>query len=185
MCYLPKATRDRIDREQCARIFRRDRAICQFCGATGAHAPIVLDMVIPVRMGGWTDDRNLCVSCIDCAEGRQDRPVVLGDLPKVLRDRFIGTTEWQLEQDAFRVALALFDGEIPKPQEAAWFDTVIMHMDETPESVRTCIRIAMDVRKIDDLDADGRVEMWRRRVCKAIWSLPADMAYAHASGGGK
>ena len=185
MCYLPKATRDRIDREQCARIFRRDRAICQFCGATGADGPIVLDMVIPADRGGWTDDRNLCVSCIECADGRKDRPVVLGDLPKVLRDRFKGSDEWQWEQDAFRVARALFDGDIPNPCEAAWFDTVMMHMDESPESVRACIRIAMEVRRIDELDMDGRVELWRRRVCKAIWDLPSGSANAYFSGGGK
>lgn len=185
MCNLPKATRDRIDRAQCDRIFRRDRSGCQFCGATGAHGPLVIEMVIPVHRGGWTDDRNLCVACVECSEGRSELPAVICNLPPALRDRFLGTEEWQWEQDAFRVGRALFDGEIPRPEEAAWFDTVMMHMDDSQESVRSCVAIARDVRGMDGLATDGKVETWRRRVCKAIWDMPSGTANAYVSGGGK
>lgn len=48
-------------------IFERDRCACVWCGAA---YPLTLDHVVPRRLGGTHDTRNLITSCFYCNSKR-------------------------------------------------------------------------------------------------------------------
>jgi hypothetical protein len=46
-----------------ARVLRRDRGLCRYCGSSGPHH---LDHVLPVALGGRSTMRNLVLACVEC-----------------------------------------------------------------------------------------------------------------------
>ena len=51
-------------------VFRRDKYVCQYCGACGPKVELEVDHVIPVARGGTDDMNNLKTSCFDCNRGK-------------------------------------------------------------------------------------------------------------------
>ncbi|WP_343997128.1 HNH endonuclease, partial [Williamsia deligens] len=61
-------------------ILRRDNHQCRYCGATAPEAPLTVDHVVPVALGGVDDPSNLATACRDCNAGKSasspDAPIV-------------------------------------------------------------------------------------------------------------
>lgn len=61
-------------------IFRRDNHACRYCGAAAPDAPLTVDHVVPVALGGADEPGNLVTACRDCNAGKSasspDAPVV-------------------------------------------------------------------------------------------------------------
>lgn len=51
-------------------ILRRDGHKCRYCGATAADAPLTVDHVIPVALGGTDEPDNLVAACRPCNAGK-------------------------------------------------------------------------------------------------------------------
>ena len=54
-------------------VFRRDKYVCQYCGACGPKVELEVDHKIPVSRGGTDDMDNLVTSCIKCNRGKGDK----------------------------------------------------------------------------------------------------------------
>lgn len=70
-------------------ILRRDNHQCRYCGSTAPDAPLVVDHVIPVALGGLDDPSNLVTACRDCNAGKSasspDAPIVADVSARALR----------------------------------------------------------------------------------------------------
>ncbi|WP_329143571.1 HNH endonuclease [Streptomyces sp. NBC_01456] len=51
-------------------ILRRDNHTCRYCGATAPDAPLRIDHVTPVALGGADTPDNLVTACQDCNSGK-------------------------------------------------------------------------------------------------------------------
>lgn len=56
-------------------VLRRDNHTCRYCGATAPSAPLHVDHVTPVALGGSDDPTNLVTACRDCNAGKTSVPV--------------------------------------------------------------------------------------------------------------
>jgi len=54
-------------------VFRRDKFVCQYCGACGSNVELEVDHIIPVSRGGTDEMSNLKTTCFDCNRGKGDR----------------------------------------------------------------------------------------------------------------
>ena len=54
-------------------VLRRDKFVCQYCGACGPDVELEVDHIIPVSRGGSDDISNLKTACINCNRGKGDR----------------------------------------------------------------------------------------------------------------
>lgn len=54
-----------------ARVLRRDRGTCRYCG--DIYGPFEIDHVVPVSIGGPTAMRNLVTACRDCNQRKGAR----------------------------------------------------------------------------------------------------------------
>lgn len=61
-------------------VLRRDNHTCRYCGAAAPDAPITIDHVVPVSLGGADDPSNLVAACRDCNAGKSSVPA---DAPMV------------------------------------------------------------------------------------------------------
>lgn len=59
-------------------IFKRDGFACRYCGRSPAAAPLHVDHVVPVALGGRSCPENLVTACDDCNLGKAAVP--LGDV---------------------------------------------------------------------------------------------------------
>ena len=59
---------------QRSRIMERDGFRCRRCGIGPRDERLVIDHVVPVAMGGRSDDENLQTLCEPCNQGKADRP---------------------------------------------------------------------------------------------------------------
>ena len=57
-----------------ARIMERDGFRCRRCGAGPRDERLVVDHVVPIALGGSSDDSNLQTLCEPCNLGKADRP---------------------------------------------------------------------------------------------------------------
>ncbi len=53
-------------------VFRRDKFVCQYCGACGPDVELEIDHIVPVSRGGTDDIKNLKTACFDCNRGKGD-----------------------------------------------------------------------------------------------------------------
>ncbi|MEU9515888.1 HNH endonuclease [Micromonospora sp. NPDC048169] len=51
-------------------VLRRDNHQCRYCGAAAPDAPLTIDHVVPVALGGSDDPSNLVTACKDCNSGK-------------------------------------------------------------------------------------------------------------------
>ncbi|MGW3298436.1 HNH endonuclease [Streptomyces rubiginosohelvolus] len=56
-------------------ILRRDNHTCRYCGATAPNAPLRVDHVTPVALGGTDTPGNLVTSCEPCNSGKSSATV--------------------------------------------------------------------------------------------------------------
>lgn len=64
----PAAPRKAISRRLRYEILRRDNNTCRYCHAT--DAPLTIDHLVPVVLGGTDDPSNLVAACKDCNAGK-------------------------------------------------------------------------------------------------------------------
>lgn len=67
-----KITRTGINPKLRFEVLRRDKHVCQYCGACGKNTELEVDHKIPVSRGGSDDISNLITSCIECNRGKSD-----------------------------------------------------------------------------------------------------------------
>lgn len=65
--------RDPISPKLRFEVFKRDKYVCQYCGACGPDVELEIDHVIPVSRGGTDDIKNLKTACFKCNSGKGDR----------------------------------------------------------------------------------------------------------------
>ncbi len=53
-------------------VFKRDKFVCQYCGACGPNVELEIDHVLPVSRGGTDEISNLKTSCFNCNRGKGD-----------------------------------------------------------------------------------------------------------------
>ena len=53
-------------------VFKRDKFVCQYCGACGPDIELEIDHIIPVSRGGTDELSNLKTACWDCNRGKGD-----------------------------------------------------------------------------------------------------------------
>lgn len=51
-------------------VLKRDNHACRYCGASAPEAPLTVDHVTPVALGGSDDPTNLVAACRDCNAGK-------------------------------------------------------------------------------------------------------------------
>ena len=70
-------------------VLRRDDFACRYCGAKAPDAPLTVDHVQPVALGGPDEPSNLVTACADCNAGKSssapDAPIVDGVADDALR----------------------------------------------------------------------------------------------------
>ena len=71
--YDKKEVRDPISPKLRFDVFRRDKYVCQYCGACGPKVELEIDHIIPVSRGGTDDINNLKTSCFKCNRGKGDK----------------------------------------------------------------------------------------------------------------
>lgn len=102
-------------------VFKRDRFVCQYCGAHPPSVILHVDHIHPVAEGGTNDIDNLVTSCEPCNLGKGAS--LLSDVPKTLKDKAEEVAEREaqmrgyneilqaraerIEYDAWEVAAAL------------------------------------------------------------------------------
>lgn len=62
------------------RIFTRDHFRCRRCGAGPNDDRLVIDHIVPVALGGTSEDENLQTLCDPCNQGKGDQPPHAHDL---------------------------------------------------------------------------------------------------------
>ena len=67
-----KITRTGIPPKLRFEVLRRDKYVCQYCGACGPNVELEVDHKIPVSKGGKTVESNLVTACIECNRGKSD-----------------------------------------------------------------------------------------------------------------
>ena len=68
-----KKERNNISSKLRFEVFRRDKFVCQYCGACGPNVELEIDHIIPVSRGGTDDKDNLKTACFDCNRGKGDK----------------------------------------------------------------------------------------------------------------
>lgn len=51
-------------------VLRRDNYTCRYCGRKAPEAPLTVDHVMPVALGGGDIPENLVTACVDCNSGK-------------------------------------------------------------------------------------------------------------------
>ena len=54
-------------------VFKRDRFMCQYCGAQPGSEELTIDHVVPRAQGGTSTWANCVLACIDCNSRKADR----------------------------------------------------------------------------------------------------------------
>jgi len=65
-----KESRDPISPKLRWEVLKRDKYVCQYCGACGPNVELEVDHVIPVSRGGTDDIDNLKTACFKCNRGK-------------------------------------------------------------------------------------------------------------------
>jgi hypothetical protein len=61
------------------KILKRDNFRCKLCGSDSTKSKIQVDHVVPVALGGITEERNLQTLCDECNMGKGDKTIISGD----------------------------------------------------------------------------------------------------------
>lgn len=67
-------------------VLRRDNHTCRYCGATAPDAPLRIDHVTPIALGGSDQPDNLVTACQDCNSGKTSMPADATHVADVAQD---------------------------------------------------------------------------------------------------
>lgn len=67
-----KKNREGISPKLRFEVLKRDKYVCQYCGACGPDVELEVDHIIPVSKGGTDDLSNLKTACWNCNRGKGD-----------------------------------------------------------------------------------------------------------------
>ncbi len=68
-----KETKEEVSPKLRWEVFKRDKFVCQYCGACGPNVELEVDHKIPVSRGGTDDIDNLKTACFNCNRGKGNR----------------------------------------------------------------------------------------------------------------
>lgn len=100
-----KSQRRPISKKLRFEVFKRDRFVCQYCGA---HPPSVIlepDHINPVCNGGGNNIENLITSCFDCNRGKAGN--LLTVIPKSLKQKSAEISEREDQINGYREVIQL------------------------------------------------------------------------------
>lgn len=163
-------------------ILKRDGHTCQYCRAT--DAPLTIDHVVPVALGGSDDPSNLVAACRDCNAGKSSVPAdaplvaaVSGDALRWAESMRIAAqaavterTDRQAARDAFREHWDCyafgFNQKYKVPRDPAWPDTVdkFLNAGLTLDDLFEAVDIAMRKPTV------GLDDVWRY-FCGVTWRM--------------
>lgn len=78
-------TRKAMSKKLRFEVFKRDKFVCQYCGAHPPSVVLHVDHINPVSKGGSNDMDNLITACQPCNSGKSD--IELSDVPQSLQDK--------------------------------------------------------------------------------------------------
>ena len=67
---IDKENRNPISPALRFKVLKRDKYVCQYCGACGPKVEVEVDHKIPVSRGGTDDIDNLITACFKCNRGK-------------------------------------------------------------------------------------------------------------------
>jgi hypothetical protein len=86
-------------------VFERDRHTCKYCGRSSPAVQLEVDHVVPESAGGKTEIGNLVTACVECNNGKTNKPLSQG----------LGNTQKPLLQDLTRALLSDSSANKPLP----------------------------------------------------------------------
>lgn len=84
-------------------VFKRDRFVCQYCGAHPPDALLEVDHIVPVVEGGGDEEANLVTACFDCNRGKAGVP--LSVVPKSLAEKAAEVAEREEQLAGYRAVM--------------------------------------------------------------------------------
>jgi hypothetical protein len=85
-------------------ILRRDSHTCRYCGATAPNAPLRVDHVTPVALGGTDTPDNLVTSCEPCNSGKSSATPDAATVADVSRDAVRWAVAWKQAAEEERLS---------------------------------------------------------------------------------
>jgi hypothetical protein len=87
-------------------ILRRDSHTCRYCGASAPDAPLRVDHVTPVALGGTDHPTNLATSCEPCNSGKSSVSPDAVTVADVSRDAMRWSVAWKQAAEEERLSSA-------------------------------------------------------------------------------
>lgn len=87
-------------------ILRRDSHTCRYCGASAPDAPLRVDHVTPVALGGTDEPSSLVTSCEPCNSGKSSVPPDAALVAGVSTDAMRWSVAWKRAADELRLGSA-------------------------------------------------------------------------------
>lgn len=112
-------------------IFKRDRFVCQYCGATPPNALLEVDHIVSVSEGGINDEGNLITACFDCNRGKG--AVSLSVVPQSLSDRAAEIEEREAQLAGYRQIVQV---QVDRVEADMWSVADILFPGGTEAGVR-------------------------------------------------
>jgi hypothetical protein len=132
------STRAPISKRIRFNVFKRDRFVCQYCGAHPPDVVLEIDHIEPIAAGGSDDEGNLVTACTSCNRGKAGIPLTV--VPKPLSERAAEIEEMEeqlagyrevmrgrllrIEQDMWEVAEALSSGCMERGFRRDWLQSI-------------------------------------------------------------
>ncbi len=96
-------------------VLKRDGFVCQYHGGHPPEVVLVVDHIIPVKLGGTNDMDNLITSCVRCNQGKAARS--LSDIPKSLQERAAEVAE---QEEQIRGYSKIMAAKRQRIEEECW-----------------------------------------------------------------
>ncbi len=74
---IKKSKKSQVSSTLRMKILQRDGFACRFCGRKAPDVKLHIDHIIPISLGGITEERNLQTLCFDCNMGKKDKPIII------------------------------------------------------------------------------------------------------------
>jgi hypothetical protein len=146
-------------------VLRRDNHTCRYCGTAASAAPLAVDHVVPVALGGSDEPSNLAAACYDCNTGKSASAPDDATVDDVAADalRWRQAIEYagqRMLADRERIEsqrntfLAMWQRWMPEgdhaPMPSDWRDSIdrILLGGLPMEVLGDCVRIAMTSGKV-------------------------------------
>lgn len=142
-------------------VFKRDKFVCQYCGAHPPKAILHVDHIVAVANGGQNGIDNLVTACDHCNLGKGARPLTL--VPRSIADKSTEVAEREaqlrgynailqerrerIEEEAWRIAAELQCVERLESYSRSNLQSITMFLERLPfEEVLDAARITVGQR---------------------------------------